>query len=151
MHTAQTAPRQRGRRPGDSLTGVLASVRPILRAIGTTIVPEAARLGDAGWLDVERIVGAALAARPAAVRRQILLFIRLIEWAPLPRHGARFSRLAARQRTRFLSALENAPLLLIRRGFWGLRTLLLMGYYGRPEAGREIGYRAASEGWAARR
>lgn len=130
---------------------MLASVRPILRAIATAVVPEAARLDDPGWLDVERIVAGAVAARPAALRGQILLFIRLIEWAPLLRHGARFSRLDAGRRARFLSALENAPLLPIRRGFWGLRTLLLMGYYGRPEAAREIGYRAVPDGWAVRR
>jgi hypothetical protein len=34
---------------------------------------------------------------------------------------------------------------------WGLRTLFLLGYYSRPAAAREIGYRADPRGWDARR
>ena len=47
--------------------------------------------------------------------------------------------------------MENAPLLLMRRGFWGIKTLVFMGYYGRDEARAEVGYRATVRGWAARR
>jgi hypothetical protein len=130
---------------------VLASVRPILRAIGTTVVPEAADLDETAWLALERIVSDAVAPRPPALQRQFLLFIRLIEWLPLLRYGRRFTHLDVGPRTRMLTALQDAPLLLLRRGFWSLRTLLLMGYYGRPEAAREIGYRAAAGGWTARR
>jgi hypothetical protein len=57
-----------------------------------------------------------------------------------------------------LDAHDGAPLLglqepalLLRRGSWGLRTLVLMGYYGRPDAKQEIGYRADPRGWEARR
>lgn len=130
---------------------MLPSVRPILRAIGATVVPEADRLDDAGWTALERIVADALAARPAALQRQLLLLVRLVEWLPLVRYGRRFTRLDAARRTRFLESLQDAPLLLLRRGCWGLRTLLLMGYYGRPEAARTIGYAADPRGWEARR
>ena len=130
---------------------MLSSVRPILRAIGTTVVPEAVQLDDTGWLAVERIITTALALRPPALRRQLLIFVRLIEWAPLLRYGKRFSRLDATRRTRFLTGLENASLLALRRGFWGLRTLVFMGYYGRPEAAREVGDRATPAGWEAQR
>jgi hypothetical protein len=130
---------------------VLASVRPILRAIGATVVPESMHLDAAGWSTLERIIGDAIAPRPPAVQRQLRLFIRLVEWMPLVRFGKRFTRLDPERRTRVLTGLENAPLLLLRRGFWGLRTLVLMGYYGRPDAAREIGYRAAPAGWEARR
>jgi Gluconate 2-dehydrogenase subunit 3 len=130
---------------------VWSSVRPILRAIGTTIVPEAADLDDNGWLAVERVINDALAPRPPALQRQIRLFIHLIEWAPVPRYGKRFTRLAATRRTAVLTSLQNARLFALRRGLWGLRTLILMGYYGRPEAAREVGYRASPAGWEARR
>lgn len=130
---------------------MLTSVRPVLRAVGVTVVPEATRLDEAGWAALERTVAAALAARPAALQRQFLLFLRLMEWLPVVRFGRRFTRLDAARRTRFLKSLQDAPLLLVRRGTWGLRTLLLMGYYGRPEARDEIGYRAHPGGWTARR
>jgi hypothetical protein len=130
---------------------VLPSVRPVLRAIGATVVPEADQLDAAEWTALERIVADALAARPAALRRQLLFFVRLVEWLPLVRYGRRFTQLDAARRTRFLESLQDAPLLLLRRGCWGLRTLVLMGYYGRPEAARAIGYSADPRGWEVRR
>jgi len=123
----------------------------VLRAIGVTVVPEATRLDEAGWAAIEGTVATALASRPAALQRQFLLFLRVVEWLPLVRFGRRFTRLDPARRTRFLKSLQDAPLLLVRRGMWGLRTLLLMGYYGRPEAREEIGYRADPRGWTARR
>ncbi len=39
----------------------------------------------------------------------------------------------------------------LRRGFWGLRTLALMGYYARPAAAASVGYHADPRGWEARR
>ena len=47
--------------------------------------------------------------------------------------------------------MQDAPLLLLRRGFWGLRTLIFMGYYGRDAARDAIGYRADPRGWEIRR
>ena len=130
---------------------VLTSLRPVLRAIGATVVPEATRLDTAGWSAVESTISAALASRPAKLQRQFLLFLRIVEWLPVLRFGRRFTRLDPVRRTRFLESLQDAPLLLVRRGTWGLRTLVLMGYYGRPEARAEIGYRAEPGGWDARR
>jgi hypothetical protein len=130
---------------------VLASVRSIVRAIGITVVPEATRLDEKEWSAIEETVAAALAARPAALQRQFLLFLRIVEWLPALRYGRRFTRLDPPRRARFLAGLQDAPLLLVRRGAWGLRTLLLMGYYGRAAAAREIGYRADPRGWGARR
>ena len=130
---------------------MLASVRPVFRAIAATVVPEAAALDERDWAALETIVVDALAIRPPKLQRQLLTFIRLVEWLPLPRYGRRFTRLDADRRTRVLRALQDAPVLLLRRGCWGLRTLVLMGYYGRPAALQEIGYRADPKGWEVRR
>jgi hypothetical protein len=130
---------------------VLPPVRGTFRAVAETVVPEAERLDAAGWAELERLVEKALEPRDAAVKRQLGLLFRAIEWLPVFRFGGRFSKLAPPERTRFLAALEDAPLLLLRRGFWGVRTLVYLGYYARPEAGREIGYAARPGGWSARR
>jgi len=121
------------------------------RAIATTVVPEAERLDDREWGDLEGIIAAALAGRPPALVRQLRLLINALDWLPLLRYGRRLRALDAPRRTAFLAAVQDSPILLLRRGFWGLRTLILMGYYGREAAGREIGYRAAPAGWEARR
>lgn len=99
---------------------------------------------------LEDIVRGALEPRPRALQRQFILLVRMIDWLALLRYGRRFAALDPDHRHRFLAQLQNAPLLLVRRGIWGLRTLLLMGYYGRPAAGRAIGYRADPRGWQAR-
>ena len=130
---------------------ILAPVRREFRALAAAIVPSAATLDDAAWRDVEAIVERALASRPPAMRRQLAVFIRLLTVAPLVRWGRRFPALGAARQARFLGAVERAPLLLLRRGFWGLRTLVYMGYYGRPAAAALVGYRADARGWDARR
>ncbi len=124
---------------------------PVFRAVATCVVPEAARLEAAQWDEVEAIVARAIAARPRAVRRQLALFLELLEWLPLLRYGRRLSRLDPARRARVLDVLQRAPMLLLRRGFWGVRTLILMGYYGRPAAAAAIGYRADPRGWEVRR
>ncbi|PYO71298.1 MAG: gluconate 2-dehydrogenase subunit 3 family protein [Gemmatimonadetes bacterium] len=129
----------------------LSGQREAFRAVAETVVPEAARLDPAEWNDVERIVARAIAARPARLQRQLALLLRFLEWIPLFRYGRRFSRLDPARRARFLDSLQTSRLLLARRGIWGLRTLVLMGYYGRPRAAAAIGYRADPRGWEARR
>jgi hypothetical protein len=130
---------------------VLMNVRPVFRAIALTVVPEAASLREPDWLESEAIIEAALATRPAGIRRQVQLLIRALELLPVLRYGRRFTMLDPRSRLAFLDAMQRFPILLVRRGVWGLRTLVFMGYYSRPEAAVAIGYRADPRGWEARR
>ena len=130
---------------------VLPPVHAAFRAIALTVVPEAASLEGEEWLLAEGIIESALALRPAAVRRQLQLLIRLIDLLPLLRYGRRFTALDPASRLAFLSAMQRFPVLLVRRGVWGLRTLVFMGYYARLETGAAIGYRADARGWKARR
>ena len=126
-------------------------MRDTFRAIAVTVVPDASALDEAGWNDLDALVEKTLVRRPPAMRRQLVLFVRAIEHLPRLRWGRPFTELSPDERTRFLSRLEHAPLLLLRRGFWGLRTLVFLGYYARPEAAAAIGYRANARGWEARR
>jgi hypothetical protein len=129
----------------------LSGQRDTFRAVAMGVVPEASELDAAQWEEAERIVAGAIAARPALVRRQLTLLLRCLEWIPLLRYGRRLSRLDPARRARFLNSLQTSRLLVVRRGVWGLRTLVLMGFYGRPAALAAIGYRADPRGWEARR
>jgi hypothetical protein len=120
------------------------------RALAVVFVPEAAELSEADWLEAEAIVALALAGRPAVVRRQIGLFLHLLDGASLVMHRRSLRALAIDDRARLLHSLETSRLLLIRRGVWGLRTLAFMGYYARPAGAERIGYRASAAGWADR-
>jgi len=130
---------------------LLLPVRTQFRALAQSFVPEAAELGERGWAEAEAIVERFLATRPAPVRRQVTLLLRLLDLLSLVRHGRRVASLDAARRLRFLESLQDAPILLLRRGIWGVRTLAFMGYYGRPQAAALIGYRADARGWEARR
>lgn len=125
-------------------------MHPTLRAIAETVVPATSALEADGWVSLDRIVTNAIAARPQRMRRQLALFMHVIEWLPLFRYGRPFSRLNPHRRQHYLKSLQDSPLLLIRRGFWGVRTLILMGYYTQAGAVAAIGYRADPRGWSIR-
>jgi len=123
----------------------------IFRAVVSTIVPEAAALDEQGWHDLHQVVEALLRDRPESLMRQIRMFLGAIQWLPVVRYGRPFTRLHPTARTRVLAHLENDRIQKVRVGFWGLRTIVLAGYYGRPQAAQAIGYAASPRGWEALR
>ena len=131
------------------------SVRPLLPvsriflAFVSTVVPEATRLDARSWSELESLVDDTLRDRPANLHRQLRLLLRVIEWLPILRYGRPFTALDASHRTKVLGYLQNHPIELIRTGFWGLRTLAFLGYYGRLDGARDIGYGADRRGWEA--
>ena len=124
----------------------LDSRRPVLRAVARTVVPEATALEEEGWRDFEAILGEALRDRPAELLRQLRLLLGVVHWLPVLRWGRPFPELQVDARRRFLAALQEAPIQRVRQGFWGLRTLCYMGYYGREAVHAEIGYDARRRG-----
>lgn len=137
--------------PPSASPGLFGPLERDFRALAVGIVPEIARLDEAGWRAVVAVVEDALASRPAPLRRKLLLFLRVLGWLSVARCGARPASLDAARLGRLLAAVERSRLLLLRRGFWGLRTLVFMGYWTRPDSAAAIGYRARPEGWEARR
>lgn len=125
-------------------------VRSRFRALAAAFVPEVLSLPDAAWAEGEALVDRMLAARPPSVRRQVAWLIRALDALSLVRNGRRLSALSPVARTRFLESLQNSPVLLLRRGIWGLRTLAFLAYYGRPEGRAAVGYDADPGGWTAR-
>lgn len=103
------------------------------------------------WSDFHHVIDSALSTRPAAMRRQLSLFLRILDVLSLLRYGRRLVTLSPAQRVEFLSGMESSRLLLFRRGFWGVRTLVFMGYYARPACATALGYAAAPRGWELRR
>lgn len=128
----------------------LDPVRVHFRAVVRAAVPAAGAFDEPGWLRAEAIVNEALAARPARVRRQVVLFLRILALLARLRFGRGPERLPARRMLALMASLERSRLLALRRGIWGVRTLAFMGCYGQPGVRRAIGYAAASDGWTAR-
>jgi hypothetical protein len=128
---------------------MLAPVRTVFRAVVVTVVPDAKQLDEPSWLALEALVEDALELRAPALQRQLQFFLHAIEWLPVVRYGHTFTRLADEQRSRILCYLQDHPVERIRCGFWGLRTLAFLGYYGRPESAHAIGYGPDPRGWEA--
>ena len=68
---------------------------------------------------------------------------------PFFRTGRTLSKLPLEKRTAFLQRLHSSPLMPLRRGLWGIRTLIFMGYYNQDSVREEIGYGADPWGWTA--
>jgi hypothetical protein len=126
-------------------------LRDALRPLATSFVPEIAGASAAQWSELERRISLALAARPLALRRQLGLFVRVLQAASLVRYRAGLAGLDPARRTALLETFAGSPLLLFRRGIWGLRTLVMLGWYTQPSVVSALGYRASPDGWAARR
>lgn len=122
-----------------------------LRALAATFIPETASADPGAWERLAATVSAALAERPAALRRQVAIFVRLLDLVARVRHGRSLAALDPATRAAFLEGFASSPVLLFRRGVWGLRTLVQMGWYTQPEVQRALGYRATAAGWDARR
>ena len=139
----------RGANANEPSRSVLVPVRAVFRAVVVTVVPDAKHLDEPNWLALEELVEDALKIRPPALRGQVQLFLRTIQWLPVVRYGRTFSALGDEQRGRVLRYFQDHPLKRIRCGFWGLRTLAFLGYYGRPEGAHAIGYAVDPRGWEA--
>lgn len=141
---------RRPMRAAHSPTLVLEPVRPIFRAVAQSVVPELQAVGAEQWREIEDEIERALADRPNVVRRQLASFLHLVDWWSRLRHGRSLTKLDPFKRTALLQGLERHPLPAIRRGIWGLRTLVFLGYYTRDDVAAFIGYRAHRDGWSAR-
>jgi hypothetical protein len=114
-------------------------------ALARRIVPRSLAAGEEAEARFLSVVGEALAERPS-LARPLAAFLALVRWLPVLLHGRRFERLGAARQEAFLRMLERSRLAPVRQGFAGVRTLVLMGHYGRPELGPELHYEPSREG-----
>ena len=123
----------------------------LFRSLTVTVVPEANSLSESEWSVLSAVIDQALGSRPPAVRKQLSAFISLIRMITFARHAKSFTVLSSQQRYGLLHSLETSRIAVFRKGMWGLRTVLMMGFYARPDVASAIGYRADRRGWAALR
>ncbi len=119
---------------------------PFLALVGERIAPGVRELDPVARARVSAIIADAIDARPPALRRQLGVFLRVLRWGPVLRYGRPYDRLPPAQQDAVLRWFHDAPVTPLRQGFWGVKTLVFMGYYGRPEAGGQIGYRPSRDG-----
>jgi hypothetical protein len=119
-----------------------------LQVLAARIVPETTELDAAGLSRFFGIIDEALFNRPAPVRRQFATFLGLLRWAPVARYGSPLEKLRAERQDAVLRWFEDCPVGLFRKGFWGLKAMVFMGYYGQPETNELVGYAPDFDGKA---
>ena len=117
-----------------------------LLIVGSRIAPGLRGLDKRSRAEARRIIAGAIASRPPAVRRQLGVFLNVLRYGPVLRYGRPFERLSPAQQDAVLGWFLDAPAPRLRRGVWGVKTLIYMGYYGRPEVGDEIAYHPSRSG-----
>lgn len=127
------------------LAALARQIQPIL----ATFIPETAQLSAADLAPVLARVDDRLAGEPESLQRQLRLFVRLLWWLPVLAKLRTFGGLKPAERLRFLSWLQDCPVVKLRVGLWGLRTLLFLGWYGDPAVQARLGYRPNIAGWDA--
>ena len=125
------------------LTGPL---RDLFLALAARIVPESTSLDAEAYGRMLALVEEALSTRPARTVRELALFLRVLRWLPALRYGRPLDRLGPAAQDAALRWFQDSPVTLFRKGFWGVKTLVYLGYYGRPEAASSIGYRPSTNG-----
>ena len=120
--------------------------RQLLVSLAGRIVPESASMAGSPRAQMLSLIDEALAARPPAMRRQFGLFLIVLRWAPLLRYLRPLDRLDPRRQDAALRWFQDCPIQAVRSGFWGVRTLIFIGYYGRPDVGRDLAYVPAADG-----
>ena len=119
-----------------------------LQVLAARIVPETTDLDAAGLSRFFSIIDNALQDRPASVRRQFGTFLGALRWAPLARYGGPFEKLRGDRQDAVLRWFEDCPVSLLRKGLWGLKAMVFMGYYGQPETNQLVGYAPDFDGEA---
>lgn len=132
---------------GPGSESVLTSLRDPLRAIGSVVLPFHEGLDEERWNVVVGTIERALATKPFGVRIQVRLFLRAVNVLPILGWGRTLVNLPLDRRAAFLRRLQRSPIMPLRRGLWGVRTLLFMGYYTQERVREEIGYAASPWGW----
>ena len=128
----------------------LTHVQPILLAIAKVVVTDDDPPVDRVWAEVEAVIARTLARRSARVQGQFEAFLRFVQVLPIARYGRSFTALPSHQRLAVLTRLERSRVVLVRRGFWAVRTLIFIGYYSRADVAESIGSHATAAGWAER-
>jgi len=111
-----------------------------LQTLAARIVPETTELDAVGASRFFGIIDDTLQDREPSVRRQFAIFLGVLRWAPLFRYGGPFEKLSAERQDAVLRWFEDCPVGLPRKGFWGLKAMVFMGYYGQPETNQLVGY-----------
>lgn len=90
--------------------------------------------------DVAAYVDAFLASKDNATQKTFHLLLFMFERLPVFLFFKPFSRLSRGAQEKYIRMWENAPVKKLRAGYFGLKTLALLGFYTDEKWWKDIGY-----------
>ncbi len=87
-----------------------------------------------------RLIDVAVSQRDQSMQRQLGLFLWVIRVVARLRGLRRIERLSPEKLDSLMRWLERNPVSLVRKGFWGVKALILLGYYGQGPIRQALGY-----------
>jgi hypothetical protein len=117
-------------------------IQHVARRITAPDRPGDPSIPTADELDVAGFVDGWLVRMRAGVRRDLGRFFAFVEHLAPLRSGfaSRFTRLGAAEQDEVLRSIEASSSDLLRAGFDGLKSLILMGFYGDARSWNIVGY-----------
>jgi len=131
---------------GDQTTVLSRRHRELLWALSLRIVWATRELALDERQQLLDTIEAQLQKRPVTIQRKFKLFLCVLRWSTLPRHLTRLDKLPAEAQDAALRRFQNSPIVLLRKGFWGLKTLLHLGYYCLPATASRVRYAQQKNG-----
>ncbi|MBI4063763.1 MAG: hypothetical protein HY401_05625 [Elusimicrobia bacterium] len=120
--------------------------KKFIELLAGRVVARAAGLGAGADERFWEIIEGTLSGKPVKLQKQFKVFLIVIKILSFLRFGRIFERLGASQQEVILHFLQDGPIVIFRKGFWGLKALIFMGYYGRQKIGPEIHYTPSKRG-----
>ncbi|MEZ0229343.1 MAG: hypothetical protein ACAI25_12010 [Planctomycetota bacterium] len=114
--------------------------RAFLFSLAHAVVPETRAFTPERRARFFEIIETTLATRPKKMIRLLGIFLRVMRWLPLVRFGGRLDSLEGEAQKKALRWFEDHSSPLVRSGFWGVKTLLFMGYYAQPDIAASLDY-----------
>ena len=130
----------------DDMTILSGKHRELLWALSLRIVWATRELSAAERGQFLDSIESQLQDRPRTIQRQFKLLLAVVRYSTLPRRFARLDKLPAEQQDAALRRFQNSRFTLLRKGFWGLKTMLHLGYYGLPGTATRVHYAPSIQG-----
>jgi len=118
----------------------------IFWAVSQRVVPQLAEAEVHDKQNFHNIIDQAMGQRPPEVVGQLGKFLGLLNLAPILRYGRAFKSLPPNKQDKVLGWFQDAPISLFRRGTWGVKTFIFMGFYSQTSTATHISYQATFNG-----
>lgn len=116
------------------------SMKLRFEALQNCLVPRSQKFTRNESVRSTLLINELLHQQTVSSRNMLALFIMLIDLFSCIRYARSFRHLNAAKKKAVLNFFFDAPISLLRKGFWGLNTLARLGVYGQTELHDEIGY-----------